>query len=241
MKLPNSLLLFALTIGFTFFSSSEVPAFGGRPGGPFSNGSYFPNDGTFSAVVRGENLTGTLQFSTTSGAGPAAVGGTGGLGSTGVATIYYDGDTYQGNSQGALNAEASTMTVNFQADSEQQGQREVTLQERILMDSFVDPDTGLTIDEYEMVDTAIISYFDSLVLSGFADCKTSNAFPNQKFEGSGEAELQILVANLGNTPFLDAISFPISVTGVRVSNMASAFNVSNVRPPSVNEITIFTP
>ena len=101
MKPSYSLLLSALAVGLVLCTSSEVRAFGGPPGGPFSNGSYFPNDGTFSAVVRGENLTGTLQFSTTSGAGPEAVGGTGGIGSTGVATIYFDGDTYQGNSQGA--------------------------------------------------------------------------------------------------------------------------------------------
>jgi hypothetical protein len=234
MKL--TLLLPTLVIGMLMSSSYEASAFGGRPGGPFSNGSYFPNDGTFSAVVRGENLTGTLQFSTTSGAGPTSTdilttGGVGGLGSTGVATIYYDGDTFQGNSQGALNAEASTMTVNFQADSQQQGQREVRLQELVV----INPPAS------QMVDTAVVIYFDSLYLNGFANCKTSNSFPNQKFEGTGEAEFQLLVANVGSTPFLDAVSLPITITGVRLSNTATSFNVADVRPPSVNEITIFTP
>lgn len=239
MKL--TLLLPTLAIGMLMSSSYEAAAFGGRPGGPFSNGSYFPNDGTFSAVVRGENLTGTLQFSTTSGAGPTSKyvfggEGQGGLGSTGVATIFYDGDTFQGNSQGALNAEASTMTVNFQADSQQQGQRDVTLQDLVVTGY---DDNGQPIQE--MVDTGIVNYFDSLYLNGSANCKASNSFPNQKFEGTGEAELQWLVANFGDTPVFNAVSLPITVTGVRLSNTATSFNVSDVRPPSVNEITIYTP
>ncbi|MFM8981986.1 MAG: hypothetical protein ACKOLA_03605, partial [Spartobacteria bacterium] len=98
MKIPYSLLFTILTLGL--FSSYEAMAFGGRPGGPFSNGSYFPNDGTISAVVRGTNLTGTLQFCTTQGSGPTpssvsqsgnttiTTSGLGGVGSTGVATIY---------------------------------------------------------------------------------------------------------------------------------------------------------
>jgi hypothetical protein len=225
MKL--TLLLLTLAIAMLMSSSYEASAFGGPPGGPFSNGSYFPNDGTFSAVVRGENLTGTLQFSTTSGAGPTSreiltTGGVGGLGSTGVSTIYYDGDTFQGNSQGALNAEASTMTVNFQADAQGQDQN-----------NFIN--TNITTGEVVRG-----SYFDSLYLNGFANCKTSNSFPNQKFEGGGEAELQLLNFS-GITPFLDATNFPISITGVRLSNTASSFNVSNVQPPSVNQYTVTTP
>ena len=114
----------------------EAKGFGGPPGGPYSNGSYFPNDGTFSAVVRGENLTGTLQFSTTEGAGPApssstttgnsttTTAGSGGVGSTGVASIFFDGDTYFGNSQGVFNSQASTMSVAFQADAEGQGEQQ---------------------------------------------------------------------------------------------------------------------
>jgi hypothetical protein len=238
MKL--TLLLPTLVIGMLMSSSYKASAFGGRPGGPFSNGSYFPNDGTFSAVVRGENLTGTLQFSTTSGSGPTSreiltTGGVGGLGSTGVATIYYDGDTYQGNSQGALNAEASTMTVNFQADVQGQGQQTISVGKKVTNSSTVN---GTTTNTTTTIPDRTILYFDSLYLNGFANCKTSNSFPNQKFEGAGEAEFQMLVANVGITPFLDAVSLPITITGVRLSNTATPFNVSQVRPPSVNEFSV---
>ena len=236
MKLSFSLLLTTLTFGI--FSSYEAIAFGGPPGGPFSNGSYFPNDGTFSAVVRGENLTGTIQFSTTAGAGAT------GAGSTGVSTIFYDGETFLGNSQGSYNPEASTLTVNFQADVEGQGQNTVIVQTPVTTTettNVINPLTGqvtpVQTSQTEFVPTREIVFFDALYLNGVAECKTSNAFPNQKFSGSGEAEFQQLEF-AGNTPFLDAVRLPITVTGVRLSNTSSTFATAEVRPPSQNEFSL---
>ena len=260
--LPVSIGLSAV---LSFALTSQVHAFGGPPGGPFSNGSYFSNEGTFSAVVRGENLTGTLQFSTTAGAGPTAptsstttsaegfgvnvsqtqsTAGAGGVGSTGVATIYYEGDTYQGNSQGAYNAQASSLTVNFQADVPGQGQQTIEVQTPVTtqVTTLVEnPITGVVTpvqtEETQILPTRQILYYDALYLNGFADCKTSNAFPNQKFKGSGQAEFQQLIFT-GDTPFLDAVSLPISITGVRLSDTAATFNSSEVRAPSVNEFSV---
>ena len=234
MKL--TLLLPALVLGLIISTSSETLAFGGAPGGPFSNGNYFPNDGTFSAVVRGENLTGTLQFSTSSIAT-----------STGDAHIYYDGDSYLGNSQGATNPVDSTMTINFQADAEGQGQQTIEVQTAVTTSettNVINPLTGqvtpVQTTQTEFVPTREILYFDSLYLNGAAECKTSNAFPNQKFEGAGEAELQYYVFS-GNTPILDAVRIPLSVTGVRLSNTSSTFATAEVRPPSVNEFSVLVP
>lgn len=215
--------------------------------------------------MRGENLAGTLQFSTTSGSGPQAASSTtsnsveffgltstqsqtsaatGGLGSTGVATIYYEGDTYQGNSQGAYNPEASTMSVNFQADVPGQGQQTIEVQTPVTtqVTTLVEnPITGVVTpvqtEETQILPTRQILYYDALYLNGFADCKTSNAFPNQKFKGSGQVEFQQLIFT-GDTPFLDAVSLPISITGVRLSDAAASFNTSEVRPPSVNEFSV---
>ena len=239
----TNLLLFCLTAMIQFAASPEARAFGGPPGGPFSNGCYFPNDGTFSAVVRGENLTGTVQFSTTSGAGET------GSGSTGVSTIYYNGDTYYGNSQGAYNPQASTMAVTFQADAQGQGEQEfevstiVDLGDLIETTTTVSPDgtvvtTETVTPQREITPQTSIVYFDSFYLNGSVNCKTSNSFPNQKFSGNGEAELQFLITNSGNAPIYDELSIPISVSGVRLSNTASSFNTSEVRPPSINEVTI---
>jgi hypothetical protein len=232
------LLIASLVAMLQFTSAPEARAFGGAPGGPFSNGSYFPNDGTFSAVVRGENLSGTVQFSTTSGSGET------GVGSTGVSTIFYDGDTYIGNSQGAYNPQASTMTVNFQADVEGQGQNTITVQTPVTTTettNVINPLTGqvtpVQTSQTQFVPTREILFFDALYLNGVAECKTSNAFPNQKFTGSGEAEFQQLEF-AGNTPFLDAVRLPISVSGVRLSNTSSTFATAEVRPPSQNEFSL---
>jgi len=229
------LLIGSLVAMLQFTSAPEARAFGGAPGGPFSNGSYFPNDGTFSAVVRGENLSGTVQFSTTSGSGDT------GAGSTGVSTIYYDGDTYLGNSQGSYNPQSSTMEVSFQADVQGQGQNSITVQTPVTTfgtstSNGVVTNTSTTTFQ----NTEQIFYFDSLYLNGYAECKASNAFPNQKFSGSGEAQFQQLNF-FGATPFLDAVSIPIFVSGVRLSNTSSTFATADVRPPSVNEFSVLVP
>jgi hypothetical protein len=233
MKL--TLLLPALVLGLIISTSSETLAFGGPPGGPFSNGSYFPNDGTFSAVVRGENLSGTVQFSTSSGSSET------GAGSTGVSTIFYDGDTFIGNSQGAYNPQASTMTVNFQADVEGQGQNTIIVRTPVTtLGTSTTNGTVTNTSTTTFLPTREILFFDALYLNGVAECKTSNAFPNQKFSGSGEAEFQQLEF-AGNTPFLDAVRLPISVSGVRLSNTSSTFATAEVRPPSQNEFSVLLP
>ena len=241
----NTLWISIFVLTATLVSPPEAIAFGGAPGGPFSNGSYFSNEGTFSAVIRGENLAGVLQFSTTGGAGPVPQAGQeaigpfqpydvevaalGGLGSTGVATIYYDGDTFAGNSQGAYNPAASTIAVNFQANIAGQGQQDVQI-----LQAVIDPATGLP-HNYQA--TRRYLYFDSVYFNGFAECEASDAFPNQKFAGSGEAELQFLDFSSG-TPALVAQRLSLSVTGVRLSNVASSFATRNVTPPSVNSLSV---
>ena len=222
------LLLGSLAAILQLTSVTEARAFGGAPGGPFSNGSYFPNDGTFSAVVRGENLSGTVQFSTSSASA-----------STGVSTIYYDGDSYIGNSQGSYDPQASSMEVNFQADVEGQGQNNIIVAKPITTNGTSTNASGNVTNTSSTTFQPYREYlfFDSLYLNGYANCKASNAFPNQKFSGSGNAEFQQLIF-VGNTPFLDAVTLPISVSGVRLSNTATTFATAEVRPPSQNEFSI---
>jgi hypothetical protein len=240
-------------------------AFGGPPGGPYSNGSYFPNDGTFSAVMRkrSQNLVGILQFSTSSGSGPVpssveqqttntgssttqatiTSSGLGGVGSTGVATIYYNGKTLQGNCQGSINPTSSSMQISFQASAQGQGEQTIEVQTPITVDvpnviTEGGETTVITTQETEYVPTRKILFFDSLYISGSGDCKTSNAFPNQKFQGQGQAEYKFLIFT-GNTPVPDSeVINNIQISGVRLSNTASTFNVSQVRAPSVAEFSV---
>jgi len=259
---------FALAIASTISAlllatPSRVHAFGGPPGGPFGNGSNFPNDGTFSAVVRGTNLSGTLQFSTTASSGPAGTGGTaaagganataagagaaagggttaaGGVGSTGVANIYYSGSTFTGNSQGTYNASDSGMEVTFQAEAAGQGSGEIVVLRRYVSTSTTN---GTTTTTQETLPVSTLTYFDSKTLNGYANCKASNSFPNQKFKGTGEVVVQELDFNAGNSDPEVVTSEPleIAVTGVRLSNTASSFQSQTITAPSVVNTTILT-
>ena len=209
------------TIAASPLFMTDAYAFGGKPGGPFSNGSYFPNDGTFSAVLRAADLIGTLQFSTSASSA-----------STGTAVIYNEGDTYIGNSNGAFNAGAKSIAVTFQADSKGQGQQEATVKKEVTYPS------GNGTFTTETTDFRKIGYFDSLYCNGYADCKTSNDFPTQKFSGTGSAVFQKIIYP-GDSPEFDA-SEPkeFSVSGVRLSNSASQFSTKEITPPYVNEFSI---
>jgi hypothetical protein len=271
MKLPYSLLLTTLTLGISFFTSTDASAFGGPPGGPFSNGSYFPNDGTFSAVIRGKNndgvaIMGTIQFSTTSGSGPAAAStttqqnqtgnatnqqtttttqGTGGVGSTGISSIYVTGgaigNSYFGNSQGFYDPSSSQLSVAFQANAQGQGEQTVT-QTKIetLITTTTVNGSSTTTETEQIVPDKIIKYFDSYHVIGSALCSTSNSFPNQNFKGEGVAEFTYLDVSQGITPLVLSDNLDFSVSGVRLSNVSSSFATKEVRPPSVNEQTILT-
>lgn len=218
-----SRLALLTTLALTPLLMTDAHAFGGKPGGPFSNGTYFPNEGTFSAVLRAENLIGTLQFSTSSSSA-----------SSGVATIYNEGDTYIGNSSGSLDPSSNNIAVTFQASAPAQGQQTVTVSKK-----FVNTTTtnGTVTTTTATLPYRTINFYDSLYCNGSAECKTSNDFPNQKFSGLGHVEFQWLVFK-GNTPFLDWDDKTISVSGVRLSNSAAQFATTEVTPPSVSEFSI---
>jgi hypothetical protein len=83
---------------FMFFGSSLLQAgASNKNGNPFGNGTYFQNNGTFSAVIRGKNLSGTMLFST--GYSQSTNGGTNND-SSGSCVISYlgndDGFTFPG-------------------------------------------------------------------------------------------------------------------------------------------------
>ena len=240
-------------------SLPEALAFGGPVGGPSSNGSYFPNVGTFSAVIRGKNLVGTAQFSTTDNAGSSvfadgndyfhsvaslsasAISTTGGLGSTGVSVIYNEGQTYRGNSNGVYDPSANEITVMFQGSFPGQGEQ---VYETVI----------------EGTENAVnVKYFDSFYINGAAICQVSNDFPNQTFKGEGQVNLNffnfdgskpVLQGNdqtltetggsASNPTYSNRVGYnkyfkQINVTGVRVSNAASTFATATVIPPSINQ------
>jgi hypothetical protein len=261
MKKTSTLtpLLFASLVAmFQFISAPEARAFGGAPGGPYSNGSYFPNTGTFSAVIRGKNLVGTAQFSTTNNAGSSvfsdgndyyhsvsqlkasAISTTGGIGSTGVSVIYNEGQTYRGNSNGIYDPASEEMTVMFQGSFPGQG-------EQVFETKIAGTENSVN-----------VKYFDAFYIDGAAICQVSNDFPNQTFKGDGQVNLNffnfdtdipLLQGNdqtlatsgsLSNPTYSNRTGYnkyfkKINVTGVRVSNDISTFATATIVPPSFNK------
>jgi hypothetical protein len=218
-----SRLALLATIAASPLFTTDAQAFGGKPGGPFSNGTYFPTDGTFSAVLRATDLVGTLQFSTSE----SSV-------SSGTAVVYDEGTQYIGNSSGVLNPSSNEITVNFQASLVGQGQQTQTYTE-ITRDVTPLTDSKRTV-------SSTYQYFDSSFCTGQATCKTKNDFPNQKFSGTGRTDFKRLVSDGGaNSPFVSDTTYKdVTVTGVRLSNGATAFISVDVRPPSVSVTSIST-
>ena len=99
-RIPSlALLLFGSALAF---APTLQAGASNKNGNPFGNGTFFQTTGTFSAVVRGENLSGTMLFST------GVSTNTAGTNSSGTTTISYlgspDGTTragiYTGNATG---------------------------------------------------------------------------------------------------------------------------------------------
>ena len=99
-RIPSlALLLLGTTLAF---APTLQAGASNKNGNPFGNGTFFQTTGTFSAVVRGENLSGTMLFST------GVSTNTANANSSGTTTISYlgssDGSTragiYTGNATG---------------------------------------------------------------------------------------------------------------------------------------------
>jgi len=90
------------TLLVPILTSPVAMAFGGGNGSPFSNGSFFPADGTFQATIRGTNLSGVAVFSTSSE-------GSGG----GMFTVFANGNTYIGNTNASISGD--TIAASFEA------------------------------------------------------------------------------------------------------------------------------
>lgn len=92
MTLFRTLSLSLILVGSALVFVPELHAgASNKNGNPFGNGTFFQTTGTFSAVIRGENLSGTILFST-------------GVSTNGTATNASGGSTtisYLGSSEGA--------------------------------------------------------------------------------------------------------------------------------------------
>jgi len=84
-----------------------------KSGNPYGNGSFFPNNGTFTGVIRGENLGGITQFSTSSTNALST--------SQGTAFLYINGFSYSSGVAANLDPAANTLNAYFSTGAQTNG------------------------------------------------------------------------------------------------------------------------
>lgn len=112
-SLPPTILALLLT-GIIFILVPQLQAGGSnKNGNPYGNGSFFPNNGTFSGVIRGENLGGITQFSTSVTNALST--------SRGAAFLYINGFSYSSGVAAVLDPAASSLNAYFSTAAETNG------------------------------------------------------------------------------------------------------------------------
>jgi hypothetical protein len=103
-----------LLIGSALAVAPSLHAGGGnKNGNPYGNGSFFPNNGTFTGVIRGTNLGGITQFSTSTTNSLST--------SQGSAFIYIYGFSYSSGVAANLDPAANTINAYFSPAAQTNG------------------------------------------------------------------------------------------------------------------------
>jgi hypothetical protein len=117
--LPFANLTLLLAAIFFLPSSQLHAGASNKNGSPYGNGSFF-NGGTFSAVIRGQNLSGTMLVSAPPG-GSVGSNSTSTNGGGGVATIIFEGQNYNANANANVDASSGQIAGNFYGGMELSG------------------------------------------------------------------------------------------------------------------------
>ena len=167
--LPHTILALLLT-GMIFTPVPQLQAgASNKSGSPYGNGTFFPNNGTFSAIERSSNgFLGVLQFSTSSTNSSVSS-----LTNTGIATIYADGQQFTGSAFGSLNG--STIAATYMAFSP--------------VYALLPTATIGTNGQAQSV--AYVSQNITNTCSGQFSANLNNSYPTQNFTGSGVTALTI--------------------------------------------------
>jgi len=104
--------LLALFLSLPVLTAPLASAFSGGNGSPFSNGTFFPNDGSFQTTIRGVNLSGVATFSTTAGSSNSTSSNSTASGSF---TVTYQGKSYTGNVDASMDSASGNIAATMEA------------------------------------------------------------------------------------------------------------------------------
>lgn len=94
-------------------TSSLYAGASNKSGNPYGNGSFFPDTGSFSAIVRSTNaFLGLVQFSISASSSGSSTNSTNSANSSGVASIYANGESFSGTSVGVLSGNSISVVYN---------------------------------------------------------------------------------------------------------------------------------
>lgn len=252
------LFIAAALVILPVLTSPLALALGGGNGSPFSNGTFFPNEGTFQTTVRGLNLSGIATFSTGTSNSTSS--------SSGTFTVAYQGLSYTGNVDASIDAAASTIAATMEASVTGTGSGTLTTNSTETLDSTYGV-VGTQTDVIDLPSTVATNsitgnitvvpggqtnvtsnilgwqdtiytydtttkYQDTYYVSGSFTAKLQNSYPNQIFKGKGNMTFTSINFTL-SPPELASATVDISVKGVRISDTVQSYADQTVQAPGV--------
>lgn len=208
---PRSFLLTGFLFMFVLACSPMSHAgASNKSGNPFGNGTFFQTTGTFSAVVRGENLSGTMLFSTgvNSNSTNSFSGGT-----TTISYLGSDGvraGIYHGNAKGMWDPSTGYISGQLWGSLALSGTNSATIWPQIYNTNFPVPintisnslvtnqvydpilqQTNYYVTNIVTTNTIYVmpsgsnNFNDAAAMSGNFAGNTANSYPNQTFTAQG--------------------------------------------------------
>jgi hypothetical protein len=174
MKQINRSAFCALTLSLVSASVALAGA-SNKNGNPYGNGTFFSSDGTFSGIMRGQNLTGVTQFTTF---GSSSVTTVINNNIPGVTAIYYAGTAYVGSSQSVIDPASGQISSVFALSGP--------------VPTLGSPQQTSTNANNE---NSLVN--DAFLLHGAFLANLANSYPNQTFSGNGNVTLND--ATIGQT------------------------------------------
>jgi hypothetical protein len=181
MELRQTPFIVALFAASVFLSGSQLFAgASNKSGNPFGNGSQYGNDGTFSAIIRGADMTGVTQFSTYGGSGSVTTGllrntnvsGTNAANVPGQASIFLQGQSYRAITTAVIDSAANKISAVFSQ----------------ITGIPYNTQNGATV-------LTITNSGTNVVTGGEFNANLKNSFPNQTFSGSGSLGWALNITN----------------------------------------------
>lgn len=190
-RFSSAITLFIFLAASLIGSSTLRAGASNKSGNPFGNGTFFPDSGNYSGIVRGTNgFLGVVQFATS-----ATSTSTNTLTNSGIATIYAQGEQFTGAAFGSQSG--STISATYQG---------------VFNYNVLVPTANLN-SNGQIQSTTYSSQAVTDYVNGQFTANLYNTYPTQSFSGGGQAA--VIQSTLNPTNFV------LSSSEVQYSNTVS--------------------